>query len=94
MKHIEPSTTAPVEQNKQLSSQLISTVNGPEMLLSLPRELRTKQKLFIYYYLEHRNGVRAARLAGWPKARPQQSRARTNTKATARVATKQRQRTR
>lgn len=40
-------------------------VSGPSFLAPIGSNLTTKQNLFVQYYLEHRNGVKAAALAGY-----------------------------
>ena len=48
-----------------MSAQLTPTVADPKTLVSLDPALTTRQKLFIYYYLECRNGTKSAKMAGY-----------------------------
>ena len=48
-----------------LESLVVSLVPTPHLLTTLSDDFTSKQKLFIYYYLEHKNGTKAAKQAGY-----------------------------
>lgn len=48
-----------------MSAHEAEIVSSPSFLAPVGSNLTTKQNLFVQFYLEHRNGTKAARLAGY-----------------------------